>query len=170
MKAKKIHTVESLHAMCVDEGDCWNWQGYMANKSPYINHNGVMQSVRRLLFTLTDRQPMPKAKYYASNCGNPSCVNPDHLTSRSAKLHAKIMGKKVDQNALLRRLKLQKSSRNRAASKLTRELADQIFADPRPSRAIAVDFDISRATVSNIKSGKSWKNLSATTNPWVGLL
>ena len=170
MKPKKIHTVESLHAMCVDEGECWNWNGYMANKSPYVNHEGKMQSVRRLLFRLTEKKAMPKAKYYASTCGNVACVNPDHLTSRSPKLHAKVMGKKVNQNALIRRTKLQISSRNRPASKLTRELADQIYEDTRTSRAIAADFDISRSTVSNIKSGKSWVNLSAAINPWVGLL
>ena len=170
MKPKKIHTVESIHAMCVDEGDCWNWNGYMANTSPYVNHDGKMQSVRRLLFALTDKKAMPKSKYYASTCGNVACVNPDHLTSRSPKLHARVMAKKVIQNALVRRTKLQISSRNRVASKLTREQADQIFVDPRPSRAIAADFNISRSMVSNIKLGKSWANLSAAINPWAGLL
>lgn len=170
MKPKKIHTVETLHAMCVEEGDCWNWNGYMANKSPYVNHNGEMQSVRRLLFTLTGKLAMPKAKYYSSNCENPICVNPDHLVSRSPKVHAKIMGKKVNQNAIIRRLKLQKATRNRPTTKLTRELADQIFIDPRSNRAIAGDFNISHSMVSNIKTGKSWQNLSAVTNPWAGLL
>ena len=170
MKPKKIHTVETLHAMCIEEGDCWNWDGYMANKSPYVNHNGVMQSVRKLLFTLTGKPSMPNAKYYASTCGNPICVNPDHSTSRSQKLHSKFMGENVNQNSITRRLKLQIKSRSRATTKLTRELADQIFIDPRPSRAIAKDFDVSRSMVTNIKSGKSWKNLSAAANPWAGLL
>jgi len=170
MKPKKIHTVKTIYEMCIEEGDCWNWNGYMANKSPYVNHNGVMQSVRKLLFTLIGREPVPQAKYYASTCGNPICVNPDHSTSRSQKAHSKFMGKIVNQSSVTRRLKLQINSRSRSTSKLTRELADQIFVDPRPSRAIAKDFEVSRSMVTNIKAGKSWVNLSAATNPWVGLL
>ena len=170
MKPKKIHTIESIFEMCIEEGDCWNWNGYFANKSPYINHNGVMQSVRKLLFNLTAKTAVPQAKYYASNCGNAACVNPDHLTSRSQKMHSKLMGKNVNQNSITRRLKLQVNSRSRSTSKLTRELADQIFIDQRPSRAIAKDFEISRSMVTNIKAGKSWANLSAAMNPWVGLL
>lgn len=167
---KTVHTIQTLHDLCVEEGECWNWTRYFANGCPYVNHEGKLQSVRKLLFTLSGKTPMQNAKFFASNCGNSKCVNPDHITSRSPKLHAKTMGQRVNHNSTVRRLKLQNVSRNRPQSKLTKELADQIFDDPRSNRKVAVDFNISASMVSNIKSGKSWKNLSAAANPWVGLL
>jgi hypothetical protein len=167
---KTVHTIQTLHDRCIEEGECWNWTGYFANGCPYVNHAGKVQAVRKVMSFLSGKQPMPGAKFFAASCGNSQCVNPAHVVSRSASIHGTAMAKKVNHLAIPRLIKLQKVSRARKASKLTRELADQIFADDRCNRRIADDYKISASMVSNIKLGKSWKNLSATTNPWVSLM
>ena len=57
----KTHTLESLRARCVEEGDCLIWQGYSANNTPQVymagptsnaGHNGRPVSVRWLMALL----------------------------------------------------------------------------------------------------------------------
>lgn len=80
------------------------------------------------------------------------------------------MAKKVDHNARARILKLQKYARGRNHVKLDEEKANAIRQDSRASSKIAQEYSVSKSLIARVKSGKAWKNLSAASNPWIGLM
>src|SRR5687767_8625125 len=89
-KPVAVQTMESLLARTVEEGECLIWRGYVANKTPQVAHNGKMVTVRRLMLQLQGKDPKD---YCASSCGDPLCVAPHHIVSRSKSLHLKRMTK-----------------------------------------------------------------------------
>lgn len=67
-----------------DENGCWVWKGRLNNGMPFMtlswNRQRVHFTVRRLLYlsanpsiTLKQHEPI------FTTCGNPNCVNPNHL-------------------------------------------------------------------------------------------
>jgi hypothetical protein len=83
---RTYHTIETLKARTIDEGDCWLWQGYIQNGTPQVMHyrqnKKGMYSVRRLLRELQVGRAMPDG-HYGNTCGNPQCVSPDHTDRKS---------------------------------------------------------------------------------------
>lgn len=169
-KLVAVQTKESIKARCELHDNCWIWQGYAANKSPYVSHEGKMQSVRRLMYIWSGKMLLPRYKYFAAKCGNPLCVCPAHVIVRTQKMQSSIMAKSVKHNAKARIIKLQNHARARANVKLDEEKARAIFNDERPCMAISIDYGVSKSLIAKVKSGKAWKNLSAENNPWQGLL
>ena len=88
----KTHTLESLHARCVEEGDCLIWQGYSANNTPQVymagptsnaGHNGRPVSVRWLMALLegdaeaaAEQEPGARRGFWVATCGVSGCVAP----------------------------------------------------------------------------------------------
>lgn len=79
-------------------------------------------------------------------CDNPLCVNVNHLWLGNPLLNAQ------DRKA---------KGRNGTRAKLTWEQAQQIREDTRIHREIANDYGVSRARISEIKSGKTYKTETA---------
>lgn len=159
----KIHTVQSLKEKTIEDGDCWEWQGYCANGTPSVSHDGKMISVRRLFTQLLGGQL--REGYYVPKCGNKICVNPQHTTYNDPKQHMK----KANRNALkspTRRLKIQLYKRATVA-KLTQEKADEIRSSSETSRVLAARYGVDKSIICRIKSGQAWVNLS---NPFAGLI
>jgi len=163
-------TIESIKAKCEEENYCWIWQGYTANKSPYVSHDGKMQAVRKLIYMWSGKMIQPQFKYFVNKCKNPLCVSPTHVVARTQKMQSSVMGKSVDHNAKSRIIKLQRFARTRSNVKLDEQRARAIFNDSRPCLAIALDYGVSKSLVAKVKSGKAWRNVSAINNPWQGLL
>ena len=164
------HTMETLHTRCVEEGDCWVWSGYVQNGSPYVFQAGKLTAVRQIAMTLSGRPIRIGAKYFATTCGDPLCVNPEHIVCRTPKEHMARMASQVQHRAVSRVVKLQIAARARAMCKLTEASANLILLDERSHREIAIAHGVSRSLVSNIKRGVSWRPVSAQANPWVGLM
>ncbi len=169
-KSLAIQTIKSIEAKCEIENNCWIWQGYTANKSPYISHEGKMQSVRKLIYIWSGKTIQPQYKYFASRCRNPLCVSPMHVAARTQKMQSSIMAKSVQHNAKSRIMKLQKLARSRPNVKLDEQKARAICNDERSCLAISIDYGVSKSLISKVKRGQGWKDLSAASNPWQGLL
>ncbi len=64
--------------------DCWEWQaatndvGFGTMRCKEINKNGHVYA-HRISWIITNRRNVPKGKHVRHLCGNPSCVNPNHL-------------------------------------------------------------------------------------------
>lgn len=164
------HTMETLHARCIEEGDCWVWGGYIQNGSPYICQSGKLTAVRQITMTLSQRPIRIGAKYFATTCGDQLCVNPGHIVCRTSKEHMTRMAGRVQHRAVSRVVKLQTAARARKICKLTEASANAILLDARSHRTIADEHGISKSLVSNIKRGVAWRTVSAQTNPWTGLM
>lgn len=73
----------------VDDKGCWNWTGYV-NKKGYgqIKLNGKAHWVHRVSHSVFNG-PIPEALTIHHTCHNPSCVNPDHLTTATTSENSK---------------------------------------------------------------------------------
>lgn len=107
---------------------------------------------------------IPEGLCVCHKCDNPPCCNPDHL----------FLGTKKD-NAADRNLKGRQACRvgeRNPLAKLQPEAVREMRARYRPhfryphkdsARALAVEFDVSRCTISKIVGGRSWKHLKVHT-------
>lgn len=118
-KPPTIHTVESLLAQTVEDGDCLLWQGYYDKHSSRpevcvthpISPVRSMWSVRRLIQWLqgctVTRQHAKKGSQgqyvYTTTCGHPRCVAPEHIERRTKSHHAAVLAKAITPGERLRR-------------------------------------------------------------------
>lgn len=169
-KPKTIHTLESLKGKCIEEGDCWLWQGYMANNAaPMVYHNGELWFVRRLVATMIGKPPSPNHKYMSTKCGSKLCICPEHLQYRTEKQHMSAMAKAVDPRSITRKLNLMTAARKRSITKLSKEKVLAIHRDDRSYREIAADYGVSKSLVGKVKRGKAWEDIYKQINPFSGL-
>lgn len=164
MKKKTKQTLESIKKRTVEIGDCWEWQGYMANGVPYVSHEGKMISVRRLITILSGATL--RDGYYVPKCGNAKCVCPDHITFRHEKLHMAISGKK-SAYSVARAAKIQAFKREHA-SKLDVMKVMDIRASDLPNRKLAEIYGVNRSVIWRVKTGRAWIDLN--NNPFAGLM
>ena len=165
MKKQTVHTVESLKERTVEIGECWEWQGYITNNTPYVYSEGKMQPVRRVFSQLIYR-PSKHAAFYGVNCKNLACVCPDHIKPLTQKQHMAAM-QKNSRKSLTRAAKIQIYKRANSA-KLDANKADYIRNSDENSRALAAKFGVSKSVICKVRAGKAWVNLAG--NPFAGLM
>lgn len=75
-----IHTIETLKARTVPNGDCWHWTRVCAGEMGYgmIRHLGKNMRANRVMYSLA-KGPIPEGLFVLHKCDNPKCINPDHL-------------------------------------------------------------------------------------------
>lgn len=163
------HTVDSLKARCVEEGDCWLWEGYVANKTPQVftrvDGKRSMVSVRKLLRELTTGQPQPVG-HYGNTCGNYLCVCPEHTLWKGENAHMRYMAKKRTVSPMLAS-KLRRIKVESGRAKLDESKAQEIRMSSESGPVLAERYGISRHMVNRIKRGEAWRD---TANPWAGLM
>ncbi len=159
--------IERIHARCIEEGDCWIWQGGCAGKcreQPQISIDGQKLYVRRVLYTL--RRQIPIGKGITTTCQTFRCVNPAHLaesTKAQRMLRAAAQGKF---SSTVRRAKIA-ANKQALHSKLTREQAMEIRYSDGNTRETAKAYGISASLVSCIRRGIRWREYSS---PFAGLV
>lgn len=159
------HTIESLMANTVEEGDCLLWQGYMASKAvPHVSHGGKIVAVRRLMLELRGR-PLKRTDYVGCSCGNKSCISPAHTVQRTQAQHVAAMGRSPNRRRLARASKLAAYARaNRA--KLTIEQAREIRVSSETGPVLSAKYGVNKALINRIKRGETWREYST---PFSGL-
>jgi hypothetical protein len=151
-----IQTIKSLMERTSVEGDCIEWSGYVyAGNNPQISHAGNMVAVRKLVMLLNERK-VPDRAYYKTTCGNDLCVRLEH------------MAKNVKHNAPTRIAKLQASAVGRR--KLTDEQVQDILMADGTSRQLGAQYGVSPSTISKVKGYRARRVVSASINPFVGLM
>lgn len=156
--------LDRLHEKTVEVGECLEWTGYVNKKTPATSIGGKGMAVRSLIAMRLGWNT--EGKMVTNCCGNNLCVNPDHLKMMTkSKFHSHITKTKIDQQALSRRLKISKAVRQR--SKLTLEQATAIRNHPGPERVIVEEFGVNKSTVSNIRTGKTWKDYGMFAQLWI---
>jgi hypothetical protein len=90
-------------------------------------------------------------KHVLHKCDNPACVNPDHLFLGTNADNMR------DRNAKGRQAR-QRGEANGSA-KLSREDVLAIRGDPRTATAVAKEYGVHNATVSQIKRRKTWGHI-----------
>lgn len=159
-------TIETLHARCIEVGDCWEWQGAcMPNRHPCVRHDGKTHLVRRLVAALAGIS-MPENAKAVTSCENLRCVNPDHIIMRT---HRQVMRRQGELGKLSDIMRIAKIAATKRAkySKLTMEQVRAIRASSETGVAMAALYGISQGKVSAIRLHRCWRDLAG--NPFRGL-
>lgn len=158
--------LEKIRDLSVEDGDCWIWKGALqtCGSVPTMNHGGRVGAVRR--FILQDQGVELGKRLATYTCGNPKCVNPEHvapITRRALQLRV------VEETGIasnpMRRKRLAENARKRA--KINEQIAEQIRNAEGTQREIAERFGVSQSVVSRVVLGKGWRTYGG--NPFAGL-
>lgn len=118
----------------INEDGCWLWTGGVNNRGyGSLKVNGKHMHSHRAMWE-QERGPIPGNLTIDHICKIKLCVNPDHMRLMT-RLDNQRLGSHV---------------------KITYEQAEQIRADPRMQKEIAVSYGLSESQVSRIRSGKMW--------------
>ncbi len=165
------HTIESLKARTIEEGDCWLWQGYKANGTPQVCHprpgfSSKMYSVRRLMRDLLTGKPTPDG-HYVTRCGSSECVNPEHILFRTDDQHMQRIGRGSAMGNITRSMKLRKYRMSIGHSKLTEAIAQEIRLSNESGPVLAQLYGVDKSLISKVRRGTAWRVLA---NPFAGLM
>lgn len=160
-------TLERIQSKCIEDGDCWIWQGQFISHAPRIWKGDKYVSVRQEVVTFLGKL-RPEAEYFGTTCRNPMCVCPDHIAQRT----------KAEQLQMRARLgstgtSLQMRSRRAAETmrakvgKVTQEQAREIRVADRTLKDLSEEYGIAMETVRRIRAGMTRKDNS---NPFAGLM
>lgn len=159
-------SIEAIYARCVEEGDCWLWQGPLDdNGTPIMRLNGSrkLHSVRRHILQLNGKQL--GALRATNTCNVQSCVNPEHAVGWTM---AQLIKRAADTTGYARNpaRNAKIAMKKRLHSPLTPELIQEIRLSPESGRAIAIRLGHCQATVQAIRAHETWKDYSG---PFAGL-
>lgn len=118
---------------------------------PVIHRNGERSGLHRYMYELY-HGPIPPGLEVCHKCDTPSCINPDHLELGT---HDDNMRQMAERGRSARGTK-------NANAKLTEEDAREIkkrLAAGESCYALARIYEVSEATIHQIKVGKSWKHV-----------
>lgn len=161
-------TLDAIKARCIEEGECWIWQGALnACGYPIMKAKGVKSGcllVRRVAISLDGRPPKPRQPVMAS-CDDKRCCNPACLKLSTYAAAGKRAAKKGAFSSATRRSKIAESRRTH--SKLTQEQVQEIRASTESGPVLAARYGIVKSTVSGIRRGELRRDYY---NPFAGLL
>ena len=145
----KGSVTERLAAHSARDGSgCVVWTGAKNSKGyGQLNISGQRKYAHRLAYEAA-HGPIPEGAFVMHACDTPACINPEHL---SAGTPAENMADKVRKG----RQQRGQAVRN---SVLTPAQVEAIRRDGRIQRDIALEFGVSRATVNDIKRGRTWRS------------
>lgn len=151
--------LSDLLARTVEEGECLIWQGFaLHGQFPQWRLFNICWPVRRLLWVMT-RGPVLPRHQIGVTCGNPLCVHPDHLQSRTRSRAQKGKVLSVDRRARI-------AMARRAKSQLTMEMVREIRASTEPCTVLDKQYGLAKGYASRIRCGDVWAD---TSNPFAGL-
>ena len=135
-------------------GECWPWTGYVEEAGYGVTSvAGLPMRAHRRAWQLAGKperlQASGRVMCICHKCDNRACVNPRHLFA----------GTDAENAADMREKGRAAQGKKHWNAKLTEEQVRAIRQDPRPARAVAADYGVSRAAVSYARA-KGWKSVS----------
>lgn len=158
------HTVATLHSRCIEEGDCWIWQGATdGHGKPQVRHHGATMYVRRLVRELADGRKIPTGKVVACKCGTAKCVAPAHMVITNHQGRADLAKARGAYLGISRQVKM--ANTKRAQSHITEQVV-QAIRNADSSRQAASQFGVSLSHCKAIRRGTA----RVGANPFAGLM
>lgn len=153
-KLRSTPSIEKIHARCIEDGDCLIWQGSTNGAGHCKIANG---SGRRIVWQHAKGLLKP-GQLLTVTCGQPKCLNPEHLAITSKAEVARINGANPATRAK-RVASLERYKRANSAV-INMEIARKIRIDPRMGIELAVEFGVSKSLVSRVRTHKAWRERS----------
>lgn len=140
-----------LYVKRTGENDCWLWTGSKRGSYGKIKDNRKSLLSHRVSYEL-HFGVIPDGMLVCHRCDIPGCVNPNHLFLGTQSDNLKDCRDKGRFD--------QVSGSRQWMSKLTDSEVLEILRDGRKNVVIAEEYGVSAATISYIKSRKTWKHVS----------
>lgn len=162
-------TPEWLLARCTEDGDCWLWnhargEAGCPKYGTRVEGEAVNVHLRRPVWQMANPGKSIGNRMVSPSCGNPTCLNPDHLVLRTKGQVLREMMARPDVRA--RRSVASMRHRNRNA-KLDMEKARYIRSSDKTLVQLGAELGVSLETVSRVRRGVAWQEGA---NPFAGLL
>ena len=136
--------------------ECWNWLGFLQTHGyGQFRFESKPMLAHRAAWVLWNDQNIPSGLFVCHRCGNPRCVNPDHLFLGTALDNVRDCISK--QRNLKGFCKGHLHGRKKRTRKLTDDQVREIRAtlyNREPLAVIADRYGVSMATISTIRRGK----------------
>jgi hypothetical protein len=166
--------LELIESRCVDDGDCWIWQGCVQHcgTTPTMRHpeTGKPTGVRRIVAQCCATKPLDlTGKLVSNTCESPKCVAPGHIKVMTRKQLQERTGKTMPLPSRMKRTAIT-AQRMRAKSSLDWDKVAEIRASDEPMRALAKRYGVTLGTIWKIKRGITWIERSTSANPFAQLL
>lgn len=127
---------------------CWLWSlSCTGDGYPQAKFAGVKAAGHRISYAAFRG---PVTGLVRHTCDTPTCVNPDHL----------VLGTAADNSADMRARRRQAYGEKNARANLTEAQVLCILYDQRPCTVIAKDYGVWKGTVSSIKTGRTWSQVT----------
>jgi hypothetical protein len=158
---RQLNTPENFWSKVNRKGDneCWEWTAYiLLNGYGQITYHNKVWGSHRLAYTFTHGD-IPKEMVVMHTCDNPCCCNPAHLRlgTQADNVHDMISkGRKVNPGGKVSKVHKRKSSLD---NKLTEDDVRAIRASHLTQAELGRKYNVTRANISHIVSGKTWKHV-----------
>lgn len=151
-----ITFADQMERYCIPEPNsgCWFWMGSGDNSYGTVYLGPKIGIVRAHRASWEHHNgPIPDGLNVLHRCDIPCCINPDHLflgdqSDNTLDMYAKGRGHHAWQKG-----------EKHSQARLTEAQAVEILHSSEPRDVIANRFNISRVTVREIQTGRSWKHL-----------
>jgi len=140
---------EKFEALFTVTPGCWNWQGWR-NRQAYGEFIGFGERLAHRVAYVLYVGPIPEGLCILHSCDNPSCVNPAHLSP----------GTRTKNLADMTRRGRRARGAKHGMAKLNESQVLQILKDPRRSSDVALEYGVSRRSISLIRAGINWSHLT----------
>lgn len=156
MAQGKTHTLESIIANTKKVGECYEWQ-MARDKDGYGKvwfHGKGNQIVSRVVYTLVHGEIKP-GNLIMHSCDNPPCCNPDHLSQGTHQDNHDDSRRKGRSRPM--------NGEDNPRGKLTEHqvrMAYYLNKTGISQRDLALLFNVSRRSISQIVHGRAWKHLN----------
>lgn len=146
-----------LHALidnCTEYGNCWLWNGLMANGSPQVRIDRRYQRGRRLMYAEVV-ETIPEDQRPVMRCREARCLNADHMELMTIKQIAQLASREGKFSTPARRASISRGKRASSSAKLTPEKAAGVRAC-RTAAEAATTYGIHKSMASRIRRGEAW--------------
>lgn len=149
-KLKETPHLYIFNRIAVTESNCWEWQKSKTNGYGRLIKDGKGWPAHAYSYTVFI-QPIPEGKQINHTCHNRCCVNPDHLYAGTQADNMR------DMNRAGRRNQVHGSKDGN--SKISENIAKQIYTHQGIARIIADKFNVSISLVYAIKKKQIWRHI-----------
>jgi hypothetical protein len=142
---------------------CWSWAGPIAHGGyPVMSCDKNLGSDRgHRASWIIHKSAIPKGLYVCHKCDNPICTNPNHLWLGTAKENN---DDKIAKCRQANTVPPHKRGEENGSAKLNEIQVKEIrilLEKGLTSRAIGMQYGVSKTTILRIKNGKNWKHIEA---------